>query len=152
MRRRDFIAGIAGSATAWPLAARAQQSAMPSIGFLGSASPGPIPHFLAAFHQSLGEGGYVDGSNVSIKYRWADNHYDRLPMLAADLVRQQVTLIVASGGPAPAVAAKAETSDIPIVFTATSDPYNSVSYPALTVQVVTSLVRQRLPSNLSQNA
>jgi putative ABC transport system substrate-binding protein len=104
------------------VAARAQQGAMPVVGFLGSASAGPIGHFLAAFHQGLGESGYVEGRNIVIEYRWADNRYDRLPEMAAELVRRQVAVIVASGGPVPAVMAKAATSTIPIVFTATSDP------------------------------
>jgi len=121
VRRRQFIT-LLGGAAAWPSVARAQQPVMPSIGFLGSASPEPIAHFLAAFHQGLSEGGYMEGNNVRIAYRWADNHYDRLPTMVTDLVRQRVAVIVASGGPAPAVAAKAATSTIPIVFTATSDP------------------------------
>jgi putative ABC transport system substrate-binding protein len=102
--------------------ARAQQSTMPVIGFLGSASAAPIPHLMTAFRQGLGEGGYVEGRNVAIEYRWADNQYDRLPDMAADLVRRHVDVIVASGGPVSALAAKAATAVIPIVFTASSDP------------------------------
>src|SRR6516162_10657012 len=93
MRRRDFIKGIVGSATAWPLAANAQQSAMPVIGFLNSASPEVFADRLRAFHQGLKNTGFVEGENVAIAYRWAENQFDRLPELAAELVRQQVKVI-----------------------------------------------------------
>jgi putative ABC transport system substrate-binding protein len=102
--------------------ARAQQPTMPVIGFLGSASAEPSAGFLAMFRSGLEETGYVEGQNVTIEYRWAENQYDRLPGLAADLVRRRVSVIVASGGPVTPTAAKAATSTIPIVFTATSDP------------------------------
>jgi ABC-type uncharacterized transport system substrate-binding protein len=122
VRRREFIKIVAGLFASRPITARAQQAVTPIIGFLSSASPSAYEHFLRAFKTGLAETGYVERENVSIEYRWAEDHYDRLPALAADLVRHQVSVIVASGGPAPARAAKAATSTIPIVFTALSDP------------------------------
>ncbi len=121
MRRRDFIKVIAGSAVAWPLAARAQQSTMPMIGFLSATSAGTQP-YLAAFRQGLSEAGYVEGQNVVIEYRWAEDNYNRLPELAADLVSRHASVIVTGISTPAAVAAKAATKEIPIVFGVGEDP------------------------------
>jgi putative tryptophan/tyrosine transport system substrate-binding protein len=122
MRRREFLIGL-GSAAAWSKSAYAQQSAgTPVIGFLSSRSPGESEAVAAAFRKGLGETGYVVGQNVLIDYRWAEGHYDRLPSLAAELVGLRVATILAAGGPPSALAAKAATSTIPIVFSAASDP------------------------------
>jgi putative ABC transport system substrate-binding protein len=121
MRRREFITLLGGAAAAWPLAARAQQPAMPVIGYLDSQSPGTFPDYLRVFRQGLKDTGYVEGENVAAEYRFAENQIDRLPALAADLVRRRVAVIVA-GGPPAALAAKAATTTIPIVFGVGDDP------------------------------
>ena len=119
-RRREFVAFVGGAATVWPLAVRAQQPAMPVVGFLNATSPDA--YRLRAFHQGLKEAGFVEGENVAVEYRWADDQTDRLPTLAAELVRRQVTVIVAGGGIMSARAAKAETKSIPVLFIAGEDP------------------------------
>jgi putative tryptophan/tyrosine transport system substrate-binding protein len=124
VKRREFIAGLAGAATAWPLAARAQQSAMPVVGFLHSGSPELSQNLVAGFRKGLSETGYVEGRNVAIEYRWAQYDNDRLPELAADLVRRGMTVIAAPNSGLAARAAKAATTKIPIVF---NTPFDSVS-------------------------
>ena len=122
MRRRDFITLLGGAAAAWPAVARAQQPPMPVIGFMSSASAAPWAHLVAAFRDSLKAIGFVEGQNVAIEFRWADGQYDRLPMIAAELVRREVAVIVATGGSSAVLPAMAATSTIPIVFSTGADP------------------------------
>ncbi len=133
MKRRAFIAGL-GIAAALPLTARAQQSAIPFVGFLSSRSPGESEAVVAAFRKGLAESGFVAGQNVAIEYRWAEGQYDRLSQLAAELVNMRVAVILAAGGPPSALAAKKATTAIPIVFSAADDPVglglvSSLSHP-----------------------
>jgi ABC-type uncharacterized transport system substrate-binding protein len=121
MRRREFL-GLLGGAVGWPLAARGQQPAMPVVGFLDSRSPEPLTDRLRGFRQGLKDVGYVDGENVAIVYRWAENQLDRLPQMAAELVRRQVGVIVVTGGTAVVLAVKAATATIPVAFLAAEDP------------------------------
>jgi putative tryptophan/tyrosine transport system substrate-binding protein len=129
-RRRELLLVLGGAMTA-ARSPRAEQKAMPVIGYLGSTSPGPVASYVAAFHQGLSETGYVEGQNVTIEYRWAEDRNDRLGALAADLVGRKVDVIVASGGPLPALAAKSATSTIPIVFTGVSDPVTAALVASL---------------------
>jgi putative ABC transport system substrate-binding protein len=124
MRRRNFLKGIAAS-VAWSSAARAQQAALPVVGYLNVGAPDTNPAYLPAFRQGLADTGFIAGQNVTIEYRWAENHFDRLPSLAADLIQRQISVIAATGGPPAVVAAKNATTTIPIVFTSGADPVKS---------------------------
>ena len=122
MRRREFITLLGGAAATWPLAARAQQSALPVVGFLSSRSPGESSEVVAAFRRGLRDSGFIEGQNLLIAFRWADGRYDRLPALAAELVQLRVAAMFAAGGPPAAFAAKAATQATPVVFSAVNDP------------------------------
>jgi putative ABC transport system substrate-binding protein len=151
IRRREFIAGL-GSAAAWPVVGRAQQSAMPVIGFLSSQAADDFKSFTVSFLQGLKETGYVEGQNVAVEYRYAENQYDRLPALAADLVRRRVAVIVTVGTPATVVA-KAETATIPMVFNTGGDPVAlglvaSLNRPGANITGSTVLAAELAPKRL----
>jgi putative ABC transport system substrate-binding protein len=151
MRRRDLIKSIVCAAIAWPRTANAQQS-MPVIGLLNGRARGNLPKLLAAFRQGLNDTGYIEGQNVAIEYRFAENQYERLPALAADLVRHQVTVIAATGAPA-ALAAKAATTTVPVVFETGGDPIKldlvtNLNRPGGNVTGVTQLVQEVEPKLL----
>jgi putative ABC transport system substrate-binding protein len=152
-KRREFITLLCSAAVGWPLAARAQQPALPVIGFLGSRSPEDSANLVAGFHAGLGETGFVESRNVTIEFRWAEGHYDRLPMLAAGLVARQVAVIAAPGALPPGLAAKAATAKIPIIFLTGADPVqfglvSSLSRPDGNITGVAILTNTLAPKQL----
>jgi putative tryptophan/tyrosine transport system substrate-binding protein len=153
IRRRDFITLLGGAAVTWPLSARAQQPVLPVIGFLSSRSPEDSAHLVAAFRRGLAEGGFVEGQNVAIEFRWARGQYDLLPAMAADLVSRRVNVLTTAGGEPSALAAKRATSTIPIVFGLGSDPVSvglveSWNRPGGNATGVTLLTRHMEPKRL----